>query len=178
MEAPALDDWLPEPDIRTRHRRVAAATPAELWEAASSVRLRETRGLGRVVRWRLGGGETVPGETTYRELFARPPFIVLDEGEQWSVSGLVGRIWTLARDYPRLADAEAFRGWEATGTAQVRARAARRWSARRGWWRTAAAPSCGCAGCGRWSARSSASSAARPWAWRPGAPPAASPRGR
>jgi len=112
-----LDAWLPDPVIRTRHRRESAATPAALWEAASTIRVDETGGLGRVVRWRLGGD--VPGGTTYRELFARPPFTVLEEGEGFSVSGLAGRIWTLARDYPRLDGAEAFRTWDEPGTARV-----------------------------------------------------------
>ncbi|MEJ7798380.1 MAG: hypothetical protein WKF42_07765, partial [Solirubrobacteraceae bacterium] len=37
------------------------------------------------------------------------PFTVLDEGERWSISGLCGRIWTLARDYPPIDDPPAFR---------------------------------------------------------------------
>ncbi len=35
------------------------------------------------------------------------------------VSGLVGRIWTLRRDYPELKDPEEFRDWHASGTARV-----------------------------------------------------------
>lgn len=111
-----LDAWLPDPDIRTRHRREAAATDARLWDAARSVRLGETRTLGRLVRWRVPG---TPAETTYWELFRSPPFLVLDEGETWSVSGLVGRIWTLERDYPRLSSPEEFRAWDEPGTARV-----------------------------------------------------------
>jgi hypothetical protein len=116
MGAPDLDDWLPAPAIRTRHRRTAAATPDALWDAASGVTVADTRGLGRLVRWRLPG---TTGETSYRELFARPPFTLLAEGDGWSVSGLVGRIWTLPRDYARLDGPDAFRAWDEPGTARV-----------------------------------------------------------
>ncbi len=52
-------------------------------------------------------------------MFRQPPFAVLDEGELALVSGLVGRIWTLRRDYPEIGDPEEFRGWRAAGTAKV-----------------------------------------------------------
>lgn len=116
MSAPDLDAWLPDPVIRTRHQRRAQASDEALWRAAESVRLRDTRTLGRIVRWRIPG---TPADTTFRELFARHPFLVLDEGETWSVSGLAGRIWTLDRDYPRLTSAEQFRAWDEPGTARV-----------------------------------------------------------
>lgn len=119
MAVPDLDRWLPTPAIRTHHRRPARAAADALWEAASTVRVAETGALGHVVRWRLGGRRAVTPETTYRELFARPPFAVLDEGERWSVSGLVGRIWTLQRDYPQLDGAEAFRAFDQAGSARV-----------------------------------------------------------
>jgi hypothetical protein len=35
------------------------------------------------------------------------------------VSGLVGRIWTLRRDYPQLEDPEEFENWSTGGTARV-----------------------------------------------------------
>jgi hypothetical protein len=111
-----LDAWLPEPAIRTRHRRAARATPDALWDAAGALRVDATGPLGRLVRWRIPG---LPGAVTFRELFAAPPFTVLAEGERWSVSGLVGRIWTLRRDYPRVADADAFAGWSQAGTVRV-----------------------------------------------------------
>jgi hypothetical protein len=44
---------------------------------------------------------------------------VLDAGETWSVSGLCGRIWTLARDYPRLDNPDDFRAWDERGTVRV-----------------------------------------------------------
>jgi hypothetical protein len=111
-----LDGWLPDPAIRTRHGRAGQVTPDALWAAAASLRVDETGPLGRVVRWRIPG---LPGGVTFQAMFAAPPFTVLAEGERWSVSGLVGRIWTLRRDYPRLEDAEAFRRWDQPGTVRV-----------------------------------------------------------
>lgn len=112
-----LDAWLPDPAIRTRHRRTAdGAAPAALWAAASALRVDETGPLGRVVRWRIPG---LPAGVTFHELFAAPPFTTLAEGDGWSISGLAGRIWTLRRDYPRLADARAFAEWAEPGTVRV-----------------------------------------------------------
>lgn len=111
-----LDAWLPDPAIRSRHRRTSPAGSGTLWQAAESVRLRDTRTLGRLVRWRIPG---VPADVTFRDLFRDHPFTVLDEGDGWSVSGLAGRIWTLERDYPRLAGPDAFRAWDEPGTARV-----------------------------------------------------------
>ena len=95
---------------------MAAVEPAALWDAAREVRIAEAARLGRLVRWRIPG---VPPEQTFDELFRREPFTVLEAGEGWSVSGLCGRIWTLARDYPRLAGPEAFRAWDEPGTVRV-----------------------------------------------------------
>jgi hypothetical protein len=111
-----LDTWLPEPVVRTHHRRTVAGTPDELWRAANGVRLSETRTLGRLVRWRIPG---LDGRLTYGELFRDYPFTVLDEGERHLVAGLCGRIWTLARDYPRLDGPEAFASWDEPGTVRV-----------------------------------------------------------
>jgi hypothetical protein len=116
LRTPELDAWLPAPAVRARHRRVSAAPPDALWDAASTLRLDETRALGPLVRWRIPG---TPPDMRYRELFATYPFVVLAEGERWSLSGLCGRIWTVARDYPRLAGAEAFRAWSQPGTVRV-----------------------------------------------------------
>ena len=52
-------------------------------------------------------------------MFRTDPFTVLEAGETWSVSGLCGRIWTLARDYPRLGGPEDFRDWDERGTVRV-----------------------------------------------------------
>jgi hypothetical protein len=111
-----LDAWLPDPQVRTRHRRSANADPDALWHAAQSVRLRDAPRLGRVVRWRI---PDTPADLTYRDLFRRYPFTVLDEGERWSISGLAGRIWTLSRDYPRIDGPDEFLEWDRKGTARV-----------------------------------------------------------
>ncbi len=98
-----LDDWLPDPMVRSHHRRRAHADPQALWRAAADLKLSETRRLGRLVRWRIPG---VPPDQTFQGLLGDYPFCVLDEGDGWMLSGLAGRIWTLQRDYPRL-DAQA-----------------------------------------------------------------------
>jgi hypothetical protein len=116
MPPPDLDAWLAQPAARTFHRRVAQASQDALWAATGTVRLSDARMLGRIVRWRIPGE---PPQITFRELFRQDPFTVLDEGERYSLSGLVGRIWTLRRDYPRLEGAEAFRQWHRSGTAKV-----------------------------------------------------------
>lgn len=44
---------------------------------------------------------------------------MLERGQRALVSGLVGRIWTIRRDYPRLSDPSEFEGWSKPGTARV-----------------------------------------------------------
>ena len=111
-----LDRWLDRPAVRTRHARAAAASPDALWQAAQDVRLADTRLLGRVVRWRLPG---TPLDATFADVFRAYPFTVLEDGEHHLVSGLCGRIWTLARDYPRLAGPDEFADWHEPGTVRV-----------------------------------------------------------
>jgi hypothetical protein len=111
-----LDDWLPDPAVRTRHRRASAAPPERLWREANAVRLADTRRLGRLVRWRIPG---VLEDQTFGALLADYPFCQLGEGPEWSISGLCGRIWTIQRDYPRLDGPEAFRDWDEPGTVRV-----------------------------------------------------------
>jgi hypothetical protein len=113
---PELDQWLPDPQVRTRHRLSAEADADRLWHAAESVRLRDAPTLGRAVRWRIPG--TMP-ELRFRDLFRQYPFAVIDEGARWSVSGMCGRIWTLRRDYPRIAGVEDFLAWDERGTVRV-----------------------------------------------------------
>ncbi len=116
MAAERLDAWLGAPAVRTHHRRTAAASTQALWERATEVRLDETRALGRLVRWRIPG---LGPDPTYHELFRAYPFCVLEEDRHVLVTGLCGRIWTLARDYPRLDGPEAFANWDAPGTVRV-----------------------------------------------------------
>jgi hypothetical protein len=112
----ALDDWLPEFGVRTYHRRAAATPPDTLWAEAARIRLADTRRLGRLVSWRIPG---VHASQTYHELFRTYPFTVLHETTTELVSGLCGKIWTLARDYPELEDAAAFERWDGSGTVRV-----------------------------------------------------------
>jgi hypothetical protein len=112
----ALDHWLPDFSVRTLHHRAAPVGKEALWAAASSIRLADTGRLGKLVSWRIPG---LHASQTYHEMFRAYPFTVLQETEDSLVSGLCGRIWTLARDYPRLEDAEAFQGWDQPGTVRV-----------------------------------------------------------
>jgi hypothetical protein len=114
--APDLDVWLPRPQIRIHHRREAAVGPIELWQAAQSVRLRDARRLGRLIRLRIPG---LAPDLRFDDMFRGPPFNVLVDEEQTLVSGLVGRIWTIRRDYPVLEGPEEFREWSARGTVRV-----------------------------------------------------------
>ena len=102
--------------MRTHHARRAASEPDELWHAATHLRLSDTRSLGRLVRWRIPG---LARDLTYGELFRAYPFTVLEETDHCLVSGLCGRIWTLARDYPRLDGPDAFAAWDEPGTVRV-----------------------------------------------------------
>jgi hypothetical protein len=116
MAQDRLDAWLGSPVVCTHHRRSAAADPVALWTRATEVRLRDTGSLGRLVRWRIPG---LAPDLTYHDLFRGYPFVVLEEDERLLVSGLCGRIWTLARDYPRLDGPDDFRGWSEPGTVKV-----------------------------------------------------------
>jgi hypothetical protein len=113
---PDLDRWLPDPQVRTLHRRSAETDADRLWNAAESVRLRDAPILGRVVRWRIPG---TPVDLSFWDLFRQYPFSVIAEGARWSVSGMCGRIWTLRRDYPRIDGAKDFLAWEEPATARV-----------------------------------------------------------
>lgn len=116
MSPEELDRWLPGAHVRTHHRRTARADPDALWAAAATVRLDQTRTVGHLVRWRIPG---TPGDRPFRDLLREYPFVVLDEGRRWSLSGLAGRIWTLQRDYPRLTGADDWCSWAEPGTARV-----------------------------------------------------------
>jgi hypothetical protein len=113
---PDLDKWLADPALRVRHSRESTASPDRLWEAAEAVRLGDTAVLGRLVRWRIPGLARNEG---FDDLFRQPPFLVLEEAEHLLISGLVGRIWTLRRDYPTLHSPEEFQRWSRGGTAKV-----------------------------------------------------------
>jgi hypothetical protein len=114
--AARLDQWLPDPIVRTRHERIAGVQPERLWHAARSVRVAEARALAPVLRWRIPG---TSAEQTFEQLLTRYPFRELERGDTWSLSGLCGRIWTLRRDYPHLSGPEDFLAWNQPGTVRV-----------------------------------------------------------
>ncbi|HEV7177550.1 MAG TPA: hypothetical protein VGN29_18795 [Solirubrobacteraceae bacterium] len=121
MPEPNLDRWLSEPSLRVAHRRESTADVDRLWAAAQRIRVADAGLLGRLVRWRIPG---VPPEMSFDQMFRSQPFIVLDEDDgdgdgRSLVSGLVGRIWTLRRDYPKLREPHEYRSWEESGTAKV-----------------------------------------------------------
>jgi hypothetical protein len=116
MVEEALERWARDPAVKSRHSRAAAVDAQTLWDAAQGIRLSDTRTLGRLVRWRI---PNTPPSLTYHELFSRYPFTVLERGDTWQLSGLCGRIWTLARDYPRLGGPEDFEAWDEKGTVKV-----------------------------------------------------------
>ncbi len=116
VKAPDLDAWLPSPSVRITHRRPSAAPPELLWAAAKAVRLSDTRVLGRLVRWRI---PDTPAAISFDELFRNQPFLALEDGQEALVSGLVGRIWTLRRDYPELTGEQDYLRWSESGTAKV-----------------------------------------------------------
>jgi hypothetical protein len=111
-----LDRWLAEPAVRTRHRRESPAAAEALWASAGTVRLRDCRILGRLVRARIPGLE--PSDT-FEGLFRADPFNLLDEGPTHALSGLCGRIWTVRRDFARLSRSADFLTWRVPGTARV-----------------------------------------------------------
>ncbi len=112
-----LDHWLASPTVRVAHRRESTAASDVLWQAACAVGLNDTPLLGRLVRWRIPG---LAPDISFDRLFRQDPFLVLvGDRKHALVSGLVGRIWTLRRDYPQLSRPEEFRQWSASGTARV-----------------------------------------------------------
>jgi hypothetical protein len=111
-----LDAWLPDPAVRVVHRRESSASPERLWKAAHEIQLSDTRVLGRLVRWRIPG---LPANVSFYDIFRHDPFMAITESDGALVSGLVGRIWTLRRDYPELDDTEQYREWAKSGTAKV-----------------------------------------------------------
>ena len=111
-----LDRWLPEPVLRTNHRRDSPATAAELWESAATVRLRDCRILGRLIRARIPG---LQASLSFNELFRSAPFNLLDEGPTYNLSGLCGRIWTVRGDFAVLSQASEFPDWHVPGRVRV-----------------------------------------------------------
>jgi hypothetical protein len=102
--------------MRTCHRREAPATAGELWATAGTVRLRDCRILGRLIRARIPG---LQPSLTFNELFRSGPFNLLDAGPDYVLSGLCGRIWTVRGDFALLPRREDFLTWDVPGTVRV-----------------------------------------------------------
>jgi hypothetical protein len=56
---------------------------------------------------------------TFDALFRAPPFLPLDEGPTWVLSGLCGRIWTVRGELGRLDRPQSFLDWREPGTVRV-----------------------------------------------------------
>lgn len=113
---PCIDKILSSPQVRTRHECSAGSSPADLWGAARRLSLSDTPRLSRMLRWRIPG---TPEGISYGELFATRPFVILDEGELHSVSGICGSIWARRHAFGELRDASDFRDWSEPGTVRV-----------------------------------------------------------
>ena len=111
-----LDRWLPAPTLRTSQRREGLTGEDELWASAATVRLRECRILGRLIRARIPGLEP---SLSFDELFHREPFNVLEDGATYTLSALCGRIWTVRSDFATLSRPEEFLTWHVPGTVRV-----------------------------------------------------------
>jgi len=111
-----LDGWLAEPAVRTRNRRESPTLEAQLWACAQTVRLRDCRVLGRLIRARIPG---LRASLTFDELFRHDPFNLLEAGPTHALSGLCGRIWTVRGDFTLLSDPVEFRSWDVPGTVRV-----------------------------------------------------------
>lgn len=111
-----LDGWLPAPTLQTRHCRNSPSTAHDLWSSATTVRLRDCRVLGRLIRIRIPG---LPAHLTFDEMFRSSPFNLLEEGPTHVFSGLCGRIWTMRRDFAHLAHPTDFLTWDVAGTVRV-----------------------------------------------------------
>ncbi len=113
---PSLDTWLPEWQVRSVHSRACDAPADRLWAAAQQVRLRDCLVLGRLVRVRIPGARP---DSTFTQVFARAPFLRLEEEGHHAISALCGRIWTPRGGLADLPDTASFLGWDMPGTVRV-----------------------------------------------------------
>lgn len=113
-----LDRWLPEFHARTLHSRRCPVPPERLWEAAQAVRVNDTLTLRPIIALRFGP-YAPPPDTTFRELFRRPPFTLLEESAYSSISGMAGRLWALGDVFARLESAEDYAAFAEPGHAKV-----------------------------------------------------------
>ena len=102
--------------MRTSHQQEGGASARRLWAAAATVRLRDSRLLGPLIRARIPG---LRPSLTFAELFRSFPFNLLDEGRTYTLSGLCGRIWTVHGDFAQLSRPSEFLTWRVPGTVRV-----------------------------------------------------------
>jgi hypothetical protein len=113
-----VQDWLPGCHARLHLARASHAAPDELWDAALNVRLRDAPRLNRVIRWRLGKHAPSP-DMKFEEFFRTGIFMLLEEGERLSISGVAGKIWAPSGDYAQFETAGDYRQYRERGTAKV-----------------------------------------------------------
>ncbi|HEX4734990.1 MAG TPA: hypothetical protein VH247_11285 [Thermoleophilaceae bacterium] len=118
MSTNEVQDWLPGCHARLHFTRASTATPGTLWDAAQKVRLRDAPRLNRLVRWRLGKHAPSP-DMTFEEFFRTGIFMLLEEGERLSISGVAGKIWAPSGDYAQFETAGDYREYRQRGTAKV-----------------------------------------------------------
>jgi hypothetical protein len=82
------------------------------------VQVRDTRTLRPLIALRFGR-HAPAADTTFHDLLRHPPFVLLEEVERVSISGLAGRLWSLGGDYEALSTPEEFRASCVPGTAKV-----------------------------------------------------------
>lgn len=114
---PSLDTWLPDYHVRAVHRRASRVAPAELWDAATRTRIRDTRVLRPLIGARLGP-HAPPADTTFRELFRTDIFTLLEEGDRYSISGVAGCLWAPRGEYTRFESAADYKQYEEPGRAK------------------------------------------------------------
>ena len=121
--------WLELAAVRTHHRRAAAADPRRA-VAARPTRRPAVATRARSAGWCAGGSPGLAARADLPRAVPRLPVHACSRRTSGLlVSGLCGRIWTLARDYPRLDGAGRVRG---VGRARHRARAVRATGSSRG----------------------------------------------
>src|SRR3954452_21856456 len=111
-----LDRWLADPVLRTNYRREAPVGEHALWGSAGTVRLRDCRILGRLIRTRIPG---LRASMTFDTLFHGAPFNLLEEGPTYALSGICGRIWSVRRDFSQFDRPADFLRWSVPGRVRV-----------------------------------------------------------
>ena len=113
-----VQDWLPGSHARLQSARASTATPDKLWTAAQAIRLRDAPRLARLIRWRLGK-HAPPPDTTFEEFFRTGIFMLLEESDRLTISGVAGKIWAPSGDYAQFETAGDYRQYRERGTAKV-----------------------------------------------------------